>query len=35
MKRHAGLDPASMNTEAGGYPRMAVFMDSGFRRNDG
>src|SRR5687767_7108154 len=33
--RHAGLDPASMNTGANGYPTAFMFMDSGFRRNDG
>ena len=31
---HPGLDPGSMNTAALGLVR-AVFMDSGFRRNDG
>jgi hypothetical protein len=31
--RHSGLDPESMNT-ALAEPDTAVFMDSGFRRND-
>jgi hypothetical protein len=32
--RNPGLDPGSMNA-VGGEPDAAVFMDSGFRRNDG
>jgi hypothetical protein len=32
--RHSGLDPESMNT-ASAEREAAVFMDSGFRRNDG
>ena len=34
IPRHPGLDPGSMNTVVG-EPDAAVFMDSGFRRNDG
>src|SRR5205085_1711417 len=34
LSRHAGPDPASMNTESGEL-EQPVFMDSGFRRNDG
>jgi hypothetical protein len=33
--RHAGLDPASMNTGFSEHSLAAVSMDSGFRRNDG
>jgi hypothetical protein len=33
FSRHPGLDPGSMNT-AVDQPGTAVFMDSGFRRND-
>jgi hypothetical protein len=32
--RHAGLDPASMNSVASNLP-SAEFLDSGFRLNDG
>jgi hypothetical protein len=33
LSRHSGLDPESMNTGLA-EPDVAVFMDSGFRRND-
>ena len=33
LPRHSGLDPESMN-KAATPDRIAVFMDSGFRRND-
>jgi hypothetical protein len=33
--RHPGLDPGSMNTGVRDYLRATVFMDRGFRRDDG